>query len=103
MSKAIVCDICGKVIDKEGQYEYYHFFMKDPQGEHWFWPKRLDVCYDCLEELRIKAHNRSVEKAISAYKAMGNMEEAVDKFIDDVLPEEKPKKTRKKKISSETN
>ena len=35
MAKKVVCDICGKTIDKEGMWERYSLWMKDPNGENW--------------------------------------------------------------------
>ena len=76
--KALVCDICGKTIDKEGMYERYSLWMKDPQGEHSFWPKRMDICYDCLEKLKAEVHNASVKKVILD-------DDAAEKFVSKVL------------------
>ena len=95
--KALICDVCGKTIDREGQYEHYFMWMKDPQGEHWFWPKKIDVCYHCFERMKDEVRKTELAEQVSAYTAMENMEDAADAFFESVMPEEKPRKSRGKK------
>ena len=49
--KATLCDVCGKVISEQTLWERYTFWMKD-SVYYTDWPKRIDICHDCMEEMK---------------------------------------------------
>ena len=55
--KAKICDVCGKIIEEQSLWERYIFWQKD-STYYKDWPKRLDICHDCYEQMQKQIKKR---------------------------------------------
>lgn len=48
--KAVICDVCGKTVERDNFWERYIFWKYDPvYSEKPL--ERIDICHDCKERL----------------------------------------------------